>query len=126
VPENDHWDPGYTAAELAIVTPDAVFDAHEELARAPAIAPGAPESAGAAAVPRTDAVVQAVLDRLAAADLRILKGSSRVTVRVAADGVEIEVTVERGTADRKEATRRVKRRHRPSTRKHVGGSSRRR
>ena len=32
VPENDHWDPGYTAAELAIVTPDAVFDTHDELA----------------------------------------------------------------------------------------------
>ena len=39
VPENDHWDPAYSAAELAIVTPDAVFDPHDELeAVAPMIA----------------------------------------------------------------------------------------
>jgi hypothetical protein len=109
VPENDHWDPGYTAAELAIVTPDAVFDAHDELAAAGGVAPEAAEIARPAGVSRTDAIVQAVLDRLAAADLEILRRTSRVSVRVASDGVEIEVTLERDTADRRKAQRKTTR-----------------
>jgi hypothetical protein len=116
VPENDHWDPGYTTAELAIVTPDAVFDAHGELARAPAVALEAAEAAQSAAAPRTDALVQAVLDRLAAADMEILKRSSRVTVRVAADGIEIEVILERASSNRESTARKSKRRRRTSTR----------
>lgn len=34
VPENIHWDPGYTESEVALVTPDAIFDPHQELAAA--------------------------------------------------------------------------------------------
>jgi hypothetical protein len=34
VPENSHWDPGYTPVEVAMVTPEAIFDPHDELERA--------------------------------------------------------------------------------------------
>ncbi len=107
VPENDHWDPGYTAAELAIVTPDAVFDAHDELAAAGAVAPEAAETSPAG-MTRADAIVQAVLDRLAAADKVVLKRTSRISMRVSADGVEIRVVLERGKVKREKTALRVK------------------
>jgi hypothetical protein len=86
VPENTHWDPGYTAAELAIVTPEAEFDPHEALGMAglpPAIAetPAAPEA---------DAIAERVLARLSERT-----PFTRVTVRVVAGGVEVTVTAER-------------------------------
>lgn len=94
VPENTHWDPGYSAAELAIVTPAAVFDAHEELAAAAEIAE-APGVETARASTEAEAIVQRVLGELAIAAPTAVSGAvSRVTVRVKAGDVDVRVTVE--------------------------------
>jgi hypothetical protein len=94
VPENTHWDPGYTPAELAIVTPEAAFDPHDELA---AVAPQdiELEAAQPPAREEVEAIAQRVVAGLSAKAASTLTGKpSRVTVRVAAGGVEVEVTIE--------------------------------
>jgi len=94
VPENTHWDPGYTAAELVIVTPAAVFDAHEELAAA-AESLEAPEHEVAHLTTEAEAIVQRVLSGLASAAPSAVSGAvSRVVVRVTAGDVDVRVTVE--------------------------------
>lgn len=95
VPENHHWDPGYSEAELAMVTPEAVFDAHEELA-ASAAPVGLPELV---AEPRSteaaDTILQRVLAGLAAsADSGLIRRPVRVTVSVKTAGVEVQVVLE--------------------------------
>jgi len=93
VPENTHWDPGYTAAELAIVTPDAVFDPHQELA---APSPAAPRARGErdAAPDRVETVVERVLAAIAALGAATPVGApASITVRAVVDGVEVEVTL---------------------------------
>jgi hypothetical protein len=120
VPENTHWDPGYTAAELAIVTPDAPFAAP---APAPAMAVAAPDAgldphdalgnAGVVSgvgddgrgVPDADDIAERVLTRLSERT-----AFARVTVRVVVGGVEVEVTAERGRAKRTPAVKRSRRR----------------
>jgi hypothetical protein len=117
VPENDHWDPGYTAAELAIVTPDAVFDAHEELAAAGAVVREAAEISRPAGMATADVIAQAVLDRLAAADMAVLKQTSRVSMRVSADGIEIQVVLKRRVKREKTARKVTRRPQRTTTRR---------
>jgi hypothetical protein len=90
VPENDHWDPGYSEAELAIVTPDAVFDAHDELA-----ASAAAMAAEVQGPETADTVLQRVLAKLAAsADSGLIVRPSRVIVSVKTEGVEVQVILE--------------------------------
>ena len=100
VPENDHWDPAYSAAELAIVTPDAVFDPHQELATSPRVRL-TPESAFApdsAAHDVVDAVVGRVLGGLEASAGAVLGGRpGRVTVKVTVAGISVEVMVDATT-----------------------------
>lgn len=94
VPENDHWDPGYTPAELAIVTPSAVFDAHEALA-APAAA--LPESIDAAPAPAdsAEAIAARLIDRLADVAVAARQaGAARAHVRVVRAGVEVTLTLD--------------------------------
>ncbi len=94
VPENTHWDPAYSGAELAIVTPQAVFDAHEELA-APAELAEAPGIETAPLSTEAEAIVHRVLSELAVAAPTAVSGTvSRVTVRVRAGDVDVRVTVE--------------------------------
>ena len=118
VPENNHWDPGYTAAELAIVTPEAVFDAHDELAVAASragagIASDEPVAADSATIARR------VLTGLQAAQWDVVGQSSRISVRVAAEGVEVEVVLERGGGSSGQAAPPSKRRPRSSRKKSV-------
>jgi hypothetical protein len=97
VPENKHWDPGYTEAELAIVTPDAVFDAHDELAAsaAPGGVAAIAREAPAPAPESADAILQRVLAGLAAsADSGLNRRPSRITVSVKSAGVEVQVVIE--------------------------------
>ncbi len=114
VPENTHWDPAYSAAELSLVTPEAEFDAHEALGDLVAV-PDVAEAAATAAAPESAAaIVNRVVEQLLAADAFGADNTvSRLTVRVAAGGVEIEVTVERPDAAQR----------RPSTRRHAGRGS---
>jgi hypothetical protein len=103
VPENTHWDPAYTAAELAIVTPGAQVDPHEALGMA-GVAPGlAGESSGQVTA---DEIAERVLARLSQST-----DFARLTVRVVVGGVHVEVTAERGAPPRKG----LKRARRPSS-----------
>jgi hypothetical protein len=99
VPENNHWDPGYTAAELAIVTPDAVFDPHAALETE--AAPAALAMAGTAALsasPVETERAEDILPRLLAGLASALPGTvlptSRIMIRVSTGGVDVEVTIE--------------------------------
>ena len=95
VPENDHWDPAYSAAELAIVTPDAVFDPHDELEAAPASMIAVREAELAPAPVAVDVIVARVLAGLAAIEASPLgRPASRVTVHVAVGGTEVDVVLE--------------------------------
>ena len=110
VPENTHWDPAYTAAELAIVTPDAAFDPHDELA-VPALAGPSPSDARlrgerAAAADRIEAVIERVLAAIAGLGASTPVGApASITVHAAVDGVEVEVTL-RGEPRPASASRR--------------------
>lgn len=94
VPENTHWDPGYTEAELALVTPDAAFDAHAELAaQVPATA--FTQSVSPPSLESADVIARRVVEQLRMGDWPPAGGRpSRLTVRVLAAGVEVEVTIE--------------------------------
>jgi hypothetical protein len=104
VPENDHWDPGYTPAEVAIVTPEAIADPHGALAQpSPAAAPTL-ESVALAAQPEAldvEAIVARVVERV-----RALAPTGTLTVRVEAEGLEIEVSLETSVADARPRGRR--------------------
>lgn len=114
VPENTHWDPGYSAAELAIVTPAAVFDAHGELAAGAESVEAAPELETVRPSTEAEAIVQRVLSELASTAPSIVFGSvSRVTVRVAAGGVEVRVSIE---GERRDSTGTASKPKRPGTR----------
>jgi N-acetylmuramoyl-L-alanine amidase-like protein len=115
VPENVHWDPGYTAAELAIVTPDAVFDAHDELAASAVAADRSERDLARPAAERADVVVERVLAAVSALGNTSPVGApTSITVRVAADGVEVEVTLS-GVKDSARTSSRAKRRSRSRT-----------
>ena len=98
VPENTHWDPAYTAAELAIVTPDAAFDLHDELAEtAASLAPVAESAFGPEVVSKesVDEIVRRVLDGLHVNAQTVLgRTPSRVSVRVTVGDAAVEVVVE--------------------------------
>jgi hypothetical protein len=117
VPENDHWDPGYTPAELAIVTPSAVFDGHEALA-APAAA--LPESIDAAPAASAEVIAARLIDRVAdvAAAAREA-GAARAHVRVVSRGVEITLTLDLGHTTHTDESkgRKVNKRRRVKRRK---------
>jgi hypothetical protein len=109
VPENDHWDPGYTPAEVAILTPLAIADPHDALSQpAPSAAGPVLESAvlpPAPEAPDVEAIVARVVERV-----RALAPSGTLEVRVAAEGLEIEVRLLPAAAPaasrRRAATRR--------------------
>ena len=93
VPENNHWDPGYTPAEVALVTPAAVFDAHDALA-----APAVELLESVAVGPTTesaDVIAARLIGRLAdvAAAAR-QAGASRAHIRVIKDGVDVMLTLD--------------------------------
>lgn len=120
VPENTHWDPAYTLTEVAIVTPDAVFDPHEELGIE------RPEAVGLEAAPGpSPATAEQIARRLlpeVVSQLRSYPAAKppHVRIRVAAEGVEIEVDInaeaaapaDEKPARRRTATRRKTRRRR--------------
>jgi hypothetical protein len=120
VPENTHWDPGYSAAELAIVTPDATFDAHEELGDAPVAGePAAREFVEKnTSAEQAELVVERVLAALAAlGDTSPVGAPASITVRVAVDGAEVEVTLGGQTpAVRATSPRSGRRSRRPASR----------
>ena len=112
VPENDHWDPGYTPAEVALVTPSAVFDAHEALAVPMA---GTLESIDTArpATESAEAIAGRLIERLAdVATAAREAGASRAHVRVLSRGVEVTLTLDLDTTRNhsvsKSQSRRVK------------------
>jgi hypothetical protein len=96
VPENTHWDPGYTAAELAIVTPDAAFDPHAALESdaAGTLAMAFESASDAAVAERADDILQRVLAGLAAASPATIGSASRIAIRVSTGGVDVQVTIE--------------------------------
>jgi hypothetical protein len=95
VPENDHWDPGYTPAEVALLTPDAIADPHAALSQPAAASPSVRIATEAAALPAAapppdvEALVARVIERV-----RAIAPGGALTVRVAAGGTEIEVRLE--------------------------------
>jgi len=113
VPENTHWDPGYTPAEVALVTPSAVFDAHEALA-APAAEMLESVEAARPTADSAEAIAARLIERLAdvAAAAR-QAGASRAHIRVIRDGVEVTLTLDLDDTDPPDAggskSRRVKR-----------------
>ncbi|HEU5180007.1 MAG TPA: hypothetical protein VFW45_04400, partial [Candidatus Polarisedimenticolia bacterium] len=95
VPENTHWDPGYTQAELAIVTPEAILEAPRELTRT--VLDSIQES-----VPRPTGDPEQIARRLLADALEQLharssNGRSRVRISVATGATRIEIDVDLGT-----------------------------
>ena len=97
VPENDHWDPGYTPAELALVTPSAVFDAHEALA-----VPMAGTLESIETVRPVDGIRRSdcgrLIERLADVAAAARKaGASRADLRVVSGGIEITLTLDLDT-----------------------------
>jgi hypothetical protein len=94
VPENSHWDPGYTAAELALVTPDAVFDAHAALESDAARTVAMAFESSSAGPERADDILQRVLAGLAAASPAAIGSASRIAIRVSTGGVDVQVTIE--------------------------------
>jgi hypothetical protein len=96
VPENSHWDPGYTPVEVALVTPSAVFDAHEALA-----APAAEMLESVEARPSPDsaeAIATRLIERLADVSAAARQaGATRAHIRVVKDSVEVTLTVDLDT-----------------------------
>jgi hypothetical protein len=94
VPENTHWDPAYTVAELAIVTPEAVFDSHAALESDAAPTRAMASESSSAGIERADDILQRVLAGLAAASPATIGPASRITIRVSTGGVDVQVTIE--------------------------------
>lgn len=95
VPENDHWDPGYTQAELAIVTPDAIFDPHDELAGVESEIPL--EALQPSRVSEAEQIAQRLLaDATGQLQMKWPRRPGHVRIRVAAGGTEIELDLDVG------------------------------
>ena len=109
VPENDHWDPGYTQAELAMVTPDAVFDPHDELARVETEI--SREGVQAFRVSEAEQIAQRLLAD-ATGQVRITWPGepAQVRIRVVAGGTEIELDLDVGRSPAKRGAKPRRRR----------------
>jgi hypothetical protein len=104
VPENSHWDPGYTPAELTLVTPGATFDSHDALE---ATALRTDVDGGKSAT--VDEVAVRVVSAVAAQLRARRQAYKQINVRVAIAGMEVEVRVE-GAAKAVDATTTRRRR----------------
>ncbi|MBS0160196.1 MAG: N-acetylmuramoyl-L-alanine amidase [Nitrospira sp.] len=102
VPENSHWDPGYTPTEVAFVTPDAAFDLHHELATTTA-GSGVTQDQTFRLAESAQAIAERVIAALGSAPLPSgLSPLRRVTVRVVSGANEVSIIVEGG--DDRDAT----------------------
>ena len=105
VPENDHWDPGYTSVEVAVVTPAAAAPAPAALAEAaqPALAASVAEAAPVTELAAAEHLLARLLDILAplggkAADQRLFfpEGIREVELSVKVSAVEVSLKLRGG------------------------------
>lgn len=94
VPENSHWDPGYVPAEVAIITPDAAFDLHQDLA-IPSVALALSREQTSSISETAEAITERLIAALGSASMPSgLSRLQRVSVIVVSRDVEVRVVLE--------------------------------